>query len=175
MVRLILFGLLFLNLSLVQAKFPYESEQAVLNRVAIETDTTFVGRVLRKKTINDGLVYANGDTLSIGILEVEVLKVYRGDIRKNEKLLVCTWFDGYEYSFGFTSGQESIYFGIKVDNTVLIPSTHDYIRGWEIEKEPLINKALKLKRKRIKDKANLFATYFFSKIIRNACNEPVTW
>jgi hypothetical protein len=176
MTRLILFGLLFLNIYPVQAKHPYESEQEVFNRVAIETDTIFIGRVLRVKTIKDGLVYANGGTLSIGITEEEVLKVYRGKIYKGDKLLVCTWFDGLEYPFGPSIGVESLMFGIKVDNKVLIPSTYGYIRGWGIEKELNIYKALKLKRKKIKGKTNLFATYFSdSKILRNACNEPVNW
>jgi hypothetical protein len=176
MVRLILLGLLFLNWSLVQAKHPYETEQEILNRVAVETDTIFIGRILRVKTVKDGLVYANGDIFSIGITEEEVLKVYRGKIYKGEKVLVCTWFDDLEYPFRPSIGIESLMFGIKVDNKVLIPSTYGYIRGWGIEKEPKIYKALKLKRKKIKDKSDILATYSSgSKVIRNACNEPIVW
>lgn len=90
MVKLILFGLLLVNLILVQARtHPNESEQEVLNRVAVDTDTIFRGRVLREKAIKDGLVFADGDTLSIGIMEVEVQKVYRGQVLKNDKLLLC--------------------------------------------------------------------------------------
>jgi hypothetical protein len=175
MVKQILFWLLFLNLNLVQAKQAYESEQEVFNRVAIETDTVFIGRVLRVKTIKGGLVYANGDTLPIGITEEEVLKVYRGKIAKGDKLLVCTWFNEIEYPFGPSIGNESIIFGIKVDNRVLLPSLYGYTRGVP-EKESSIYKALKLKRKNIKDKTNILATYFSdSKITHNACNEPVTW
>jgi hypothetical protein len=175
MVRLILFGLLFLSLNLVHAKQAYKPEQEILNRVAIETDTVFIGRVLRVKTIKDGLVYANGDTLPIGITEEEVLKVYRGKVAKGDKLLVCTWYDEFEYPFGPSIGNESLIFGIKVDNRVLLPSLYGYIRG--VPKIELrIYKALKLKQKKIKDKTNILATYFFdSKITRNACNEPITW
>ncbi|MBT9096603.1 hypothetical protein KFZ76_02610 [Methylovulum psychrotolerans] len=169
-IKLSLLGLLCLNLPLAQAKHPYESEQEVFNRVAIETDTIFVGRVLKVKAIKDGLVYANGDTLSIGIMEEEVLKVYRGKIHKGDKLLVCTWFDGFEYAFGPSIGNEAIIFGIKVNNKVLIPSLYGYVRG-RPENETTIYKALKLKRKKINAKADVFMTYFEGKIIGNACNE----
>jgi hypothetical protein len=175
MVKLIFFGLLFLNLNLVYAKLANLPEQEVYNRVAIETDTVFIGRVLRVKTINDGLVYANGDTLPIGIMEQEVLKVYRGKISKGDKLLVCTWFDNGDFPFGPSFGTEAIVFGIKVDKKVLLPSILRYFSGVP-KKESIIYKAIKLKQKNIKDKSNVLATYFSkSKATRNACNEPVTW
>ncbi|POZ49556.1 hypothetical protein [Methylovulum psychrotolerans] len=169
-IKLSLLGLLCLNLPLAQAKHPYESEQEVFNRVAIEMDTIFVGRVLKVKTIKDGLVYANGDTLSIGIMEEEVLKVYRGEIHKGDKLFVCTWFDGFEYAFGPSIGNEAIIFGIKINNKVLVPSLYGYFRRVP-ENEATIYKALKLKRKKINAKADVFMTYFEGKIIGNACNE----
>ncbi|ASF47381.1 hypothetical protein CEK71_15650 [Methylovulum psychrotolerans] len=36
------------------------------------------GRVLRKMVVNQGLVYANGNSIPLEIVEVEVLKTYRG-------------------------------------------------------------------------------------------------
>jgi len=175
MVKLILFGLLFINLNLVHAKLADEPDQEVFNRVAIETDTVFIGQALRIKVINDGLVYANGDTLPIVIMEEEVLKVYRGKIAKGDKLLVCTWFNEFEYTFEPAIGNQSIIFGIKVDNRVLLPSLYGYTRGVP-EKESVIYKALKLNRKKNKDIYNILTTYFTdSKIVRNACNESVTW
>jgi hypothetical protein len=175
MVRLILLWLLFLSPNFVQAKHPYESEQAILNRVAIDTDTIFTGRVLRKKEFDNGLVYADGNTWSIGILEVEILKVYRGNIRKNNTQLLCTWFLGGERPFGFSIDQELIFFGLKIDNNrVLIPDTYGYIRGVE-EKESAIYKALKLKKK-IKHKSNPFSEVFSdSEIVKNPCSESIDW
>lgn len=174
MVRLIFLVLFLINFTPAQAKYPKENEQDVFNRAAVRTDTIFIGRVLRVKTIKDGLVYANGDKLSIGITEDEVLKVYRGNIIKGDKILVCTWFDDIEYPFGPSIGTESILFGIKIDNRILIPMTYGYIRSIP-EKETTIFKALKLKKKNI-DKSNIFATYIEErKITRNACNEPITW
>jgi hypothetical protein len=52
---------------------------------------------------------------------------------------------------------------------------YGYMRGVP-EKEFRIYNALKLKRKKIKYNNNVLATYFSdSKIIRNACNDLVTW
>jgi hypothetical protein len=175
MVKLILFGLLFLNLNLVYAKLANLPEQEVYNRVAIETDTVFIGRVLRVKAINDGLVYANGDTLPIGIMEQEVLKVYRGKISKGDKLLVCTWFDNGDFPFGPLIGTEAIVFGIKLDKKILLPRVSRYFSGVP-KNESIIYKALKLKRKHIANGDDVLATYVInSKLTRNACNEPVTW
>jgi len=176
-VKLILFGLLFLNLTLVEAKHIYESDQEMFNRVAVETDTVFIGRVLRVKTIKDGLTYANGDTFSIGIAEEEILKVFRGKINKGDKLSVCTWFDEIEYPFGPTIGKEEINFGIKVDNRIIMPMSYGYIQGIPSNQkdEFRVYEALKLKRKKFKDKTNVLTTYIDGKIVHNACNEPVIW
>lgn len=174
MVKLFLFALLLVNSILVQARtHPNESDQEVLNRVAVDADTIFRGRVLREKAITNGLVFADGDTLSIGIMEVEVLKVYRGHILKNDKLLLCTWFLDYEATFDNSNLHDSIFFGIKVDNSrVLIPDTYGYIRRGE-EKEQNIYKALKLKHKK---HSNPFSEVFSNnKIMRNPCIEPITW
>jgi hypothetical protein len=51
MVKLLLLGVLFLNLNPVYAKLANVPEQEFYNRVAIETDTAFIGRVLRVKII----------------------------------------------------------------------------------------------------------------------------
>jgi hypothetical protein len=175
MVKLLLFGVLFLNLNLCFAKLANVPDQEIYNRVAAETDTAFIGRVLRVKIINDGLVYENGNTLPIGIMEQEVLKVYRGKISKGDKVLVCTWFDHADFPFGPSIGTEGIIFGIKVDNRVLLPAILRYFNGVP-KNESIIYKALKIKQKYIADRVDVLATYFVnSKLTRNACNEPVTW
>jgi hypothetical protein len=175
MVKLLLLGVLFLNLNPVYAKLANVPEQEFYNRVAIETDTAFIGRVIRVKIINDGLVYANGDTLPIGIMEQEVLKVYRGKISKGDKVLVCTWFDHADFPFGPSIGTEGVIFGIKVDDRVLLPAILRYFSGVP-KNESVIYKALKLKQKFIDRRNDVLATYVInSKLTRNACNEPVTW
>jgi len=174
MVKLFLFVLLLVNSMLIQARtHPNESGQEVLNRVAVDADTIFRGRVLREKAIKNGLVFADGDTLSIGIMEVEVLKVYRGNILKNDKLLLCTWFLDYEAAFDNSNLHDSIFFGIKIDNNkVLIPDTYGYIWGAE-ENEQNIYKALKLKHKK---HSNPFSEVFSNtKITSNSCIGPIKW
>jgi hypothetical protein len=175
MVKLIFWGLLLLNLNLVYAKLANLPEQEIYSRLAIETDTVFIGRVLRVKTINDGLVYTNGDTLPIGIMEQEVLKVYRGKISKGDKLLVCTWFDNGYFPFGPLIGTEALVFGVKIDKKVLLPRVSGYFSGVP-KNESIIYKAIRLKRKPIAKGDGVLATYIINnKLTRNACNEPVTW
>lgn len=153
------------------------SEQDLLNRAAKATDTIFVGRVLRKMAIKDGLVYENGDSDSLAILEYEVLKTYRGKENNHKKQIVCTWFYGYgEFYFdpSASPSREFLIFGIQAGSTVQLPDIFWYIRGVP-EDESKIYKALKLKREKIKDKSNILVTFSESKIIRNACNEPIVW
>jgi hypothetical protein len=175
MVKIIFFGLLLFFFGSSIAKQSSESQQEILNRVAKEADTIFVGRVLRKMEINQGLVYANGNTISLGILEMEVLKTYRGKEANDKKQLVCTWFGSGEFTFDPPIGRELLIFGIQVGSIVQIPMIQGYIRGIP-EDESQIFRALRLKQKKIKDKSNIFATFYSdSKVIRNACNEPIVW
>jgi hypothetical protein len=58
---------------------------------------------------------------------------------------------------------------------VLLPAILRYFSGVP-KNESIIYKALKLKRKYIKNRDDVLATYVIkSKLIHNACNEPVTW
>ncbi|MDT4331883.1 hypothetical protein ACQE3E_22000 [Methylomonas sp. MED-D] len=156
------------------SKYPIESFQNVMNRVVTQSDTIFIGKVLNEKTIEKGLVVGLG-TKQIGILEVEVIKKYKGHVVKNEKRLVCTWFDNTEHLFNFKIGQELTFFGIDTGLNIQLPSTYGYIRSSSgIEKE--LSKSLKLRSKPNKDRNMIFEIVDSdSKVTRNACNEPDAW
>jgi hypothetical protein len=166
--------LCFLISSNAHSKYPYESLQHAINRVVKQTDTIFVGRILEKREINRGLVIGRGEKY-IGMLEVEVIKTYRGQVRKNEKRLVCTWFDKTEHEFNFRIGQELIFFGIDTKLNIQLPSTYGYIRdSGSVENE--LSKALKLRSKPIKDRNLIFEIVEpDDNVTRNACNEPDAW
>ncbi|MFZ2451185.1 MAG: hypothetical protein WAW36_11760 [Methylovulum miyakonense] len=176
MAKIISFGLLMFFFSSPMARLRNDvSEQDILNSVAKETDTIFVGRVLRQMEIRDGLVYDSGESMSLAVLELEVLETYRGKQTNDEKQIVCTWFGGYgEYYFDPSAGlgREYLIFGIQVGSIVQLPEIFRYIRGVPKDKSA-IYKALKLKIKKTKDKSNILATFYDSKVIRNACNEPI--
>jgi hypothetical protein len=178
MAKIISFGLLLFFFSSPMARLSNNvSEQDILNSVAEETDTIFVGRVLRQMEIKDGLVYDSGDSMPLAILEVEVLKTYRGKETNDNKQVVCTWFGGnseFYFNPSVGLGREHLFFGILVGSMVQLPSIHLYSIGVP-EDESLIYKALKKKRKKIKDKSNILTTFYDGKVIRNACNEPVVW
>jgi hypothetical protein len=173
--KAIFFAVLCLYLSSVNSRtFPKETEQETLNRVAVDTDTIFKGRILRKTTVHDGIVYADGDSFIVAIMEVEVLKVYRGKIHKNDKQIMCTWtWHSPEVTeIGYSNDQELLFFGIRENpNLILIPDSYGYIMD-SIEKESRLYKALKLKHKIFK---KLFINVSGLKPIRNVCYEPVTW
>ena len=156
------------------SKYPYESLQDVMNRVVTQTDTIFVGKIIEKKEIEQGLIVDKWSKY-IGFLKVEVIKIYRGNVKKNEKRLVCTWFDKTEHEFNFELGQEFTFFGIDTGLNIQLPSTYGYIRrATGIEKE--LSKALKLPRNLIKDRNLLFEIVDKGdNVIRNACNEPDAW
>ena len=63
----------------------------------------------------------NGDRLPIIFMELEVLNAYRGKITIGDKLLVCSWFDYTEFSFDPFVGAESVIFGIRVGDRILLP------------------------------------------------------
>ena len=178
MAKIIFFGLLVFFFSNSMAMPMNEPEQNVLNRYAKKADTIFVGRVLRQMVIKDGLVYEDGDSYSLAVLEYEVLKTYRGKETNDKKQIVCTWFGGYgEFYFDPSAsplGHKELIFGIQTGSIVQLPMIFRYIRGVP-EDESKIYKALKLKREKIKDKSNILTTFSESKVIHNACNEPVIW
>ena len=177
MAKIISFGLLLFFFSSSMAKPNNESEQETLNRLAKETDTIFVGRALKEMVIKDGLVYDNGDSFSLVISELQVLKNYRGKKTIDKKQLICFWYtETGEFAFYPTVmiGRDLLIFGFQVGSTVQLPLNYQYIRGIPKD-ESRIYKALRLKQKNIKDKSNIFSTFYpNNKIIRNACNEPIT-
>ncbi|MCQ8106424.1 hypothetical protein NP590_20160 [Methylomonas sp. SURF-2] len=174
MIKIFLMVLCFLISGNAHSKYPYESLQHAVNRAVKQTDTVFVGRILEKREIDRGLIVGTG-AKHIGMLEVEVIKKYRGRVIENEKRLVCTWFDRTEHDFNFRIGQELIFFGIDTGLNIQLPSTYRYIRASTgIEKE--LSKALKLRSKPIKDWNLIFEIVEASdNVTRNACNEPDAW
>jgi hypothetical protein len=66
-------------------------------------------------------------------------------------------------------------FGIQVGSVIQLPMIYQYRRGIPKNESQIYN-ALRLKRKKIKDKSNIFSTFYpDNKIVRNACNEPIVW
>jgi len=173
--KTILFVILSFYLSLAIARTrPHETEQEVLNRVAVKTDTIFKGRVLRTKTIPNGVVYFDGESSNAAIIEVEILEVYRGKLHQNNKQILCTWsWQRPDPAISFPKGEDQIFFGVTGENgVILIPNLYGYFL-LEVENESRLYKALKLK-------TNIFKDLFSSgnsenKLIRNACYEPVKW
>ena len=177
MVKIIFFGLLLFFFSNSMATITMIPEQNRLNRVAKKTDTIFVGRILRQMVIKDGLVYEDGDSYSLAILEFEVLKTYRGKETNDKKQIVCTWFsDSAEFDFdpSVGLGEEFLIFGIQAGSIVQLPEISSYIRRVPKDKSK-IYRALKLKQKKIKDKNDILTAFSYSKVIRNACNESIVW
>lgn len=175
MIKVFLFVILCLHLSSVSSRtFPNETEQETLNRVAVKTDTIFKGRILRTKTIYDGVVYSDGEKSIAGVLEVEVLKIYRGKLQKNDKRILCIWtWQIPGATINFPVGEEDIFFGVRAKNDViLIPDSYGFSLD-KIEKESRLYKALKLKTDIFKDLFSSRASE--KKLIRNACYEPVKW
>lgn len=166
--------LCFLLSGNVYSKYLYESLQEAINRAVKQSDTVFVGKILEKREIYRGLVVGTG-AKHIGMLEVEIIKKYRGKVTENEKRLVCTWFDRTEHDFNFRIGQELIFFGVDTGLNIQLPSTYGYIRDSNgIEKE--LSKALKLRSRPIKDRNFIFEIVDpGDNVTRNACNEPNAW
>jgi hypothetical protein len=173
-IKILLTVLCFLISGNAHSKHSYESLQHAVNHAVKQTDTVFVGKILEKREIDRGLVIGAG-AKHIGMLEVEVVKKYRGRVIANEKCLVCTWFDRTEHDFNFRIGQELIFFGIDAGLNIQLPSTHGYIRAsTSIEKE--LSKALKLRSKPIKNRNLIFEIVEPSdNVTRNACNESDAW
>ena len=173
MFKVLLTAVLCLYLSSINSRtFPKETEQETLNRVSASTDTIFKGRILRKQIIDEGIVYPDGDNFIAAIIEVEVLKVYRGEIKKNDKQTICTWSSPEATGLGYKIDQELFFFGVRGNNNlVLIPDSYGYIMNG-IEKESRLLTALKLKPNIFK---NLFKTTSGLNPVRNVCYEPITW
>jgi hypothetical protein len=169
-------GVIIFNMMLIfnisHARQPNESEQERLNRIAEKSDTIFTARVLRENRIKEGLIYESGDVFDIVVIEAEVLKVYRGNIEKNEVIKICTWYGiNPEYEYDTLVDSKLLILGIMVDNVVFLPGLYGHISGIP-DNELKISRALKLKRKNI-DKANVFGLPFdsHSKIKYNLCLE----
>ncbi|WP_157198249.1 hypothetical protein [Methylomonas sp. DH-1] len=173
--KTILFVILSSYLSVAIARTrPHETEQEVLNRVAVKTDTIFKGRVLRTKTIPNGIVYSDGDNSNAAVIEVEILEVYRGNLHQNNKQVLCTWTSQRpDPAISFPKGEDQMFFGVMGESgVILIPNLYGYFL-LEVENESRLYKALKLKTEISKD---LFLSENpENKLIRNACYEPIKW
>jgi predicted thioredoxin/glutaredoxin len=179
MIKIVVFVTLFcfILVSAQANKRPMLTEQEALKEMAIEANTIFKGRVLKHVVISNGLVFEDGETLDMAVIEFEVLKSYRGETHKHDRQLVCSWLmrgvdNYYGQEIGYSIGQELTVFGLRVDdNHVLETSAHGSITV--IDKESMLYKVLKFKHKKI---TNPFAWVWpDSKIKRNACIEPVSW
>lgn len=148
--------------------------QQLIDRAAMNTNTIFIGKVLEKKEIDNGFILDTGH-LPVGILKVEVLKVYRGQIKEAEQRFVCTWFDRTEHVFTFEIGREFTFFGVETDASIQLPSTLGFVfASTGLEKE--FSKALELPVNTRKDKELIFEIVEPSDVVsRNACNEQDFW
>lgn len=171
----ILVGLIFFLMSLnAYSKHPYYSMQQLINRVVENSNTVFIGKIIDKKEINDGLILDNYK-VPIGFLKIEVLRVFKGKIKKNQQSLICTWFDRKEHEFNFSTEKELIFFGVDNGLYILLPSTFGYVFD-PVKIDNELTKALKLRSKPIKDPNLIFEIVDSSDhVTRNACNEPDPW
>jgi hypothetical protein len=157
----------------------YERFLSVVGSIVAESNTIFFAKTDGHKKIDKGFITSSGESLSVVILKVEVVKVLRGSIKPGEKHLVCTWFypGDPEFDFHYSgNGHEITVLGTQTPFTIQLPQLHYYfIGGFSYETE--IKKALKLPTKFIKDKSRVFKTFSKTddKVIRNACSEPITW
>lgn len=172
--KIIIALFLFLLSTIVFSKPIYESTQNLMNDAAVKTDTIFKGRVIKKKKIEDGLVLTDS-FLNIGILKVEILKVYRGKNKKNKQRFVCTWFDGKEHTFDFVIGKEFTFFGVDTELNIQLPGIYGFVFSSTVTNNEL-SKALKFKNKPITDRSTIFELFEPSdQILKNACNDPNAW
>lgn len=157
----------------------YERFLSVVGSIVPESDTIFFAKTDGYKKIDNGFITSSGESLSVVILQVEVVKVFRGNIKPGEKHLICTWFYPGDPEFDFYyngDGDEITVLGTQTPFTIQLPQLHYYfIGGFSYESE--IKKWLNLPKKVIKDKSRVFKTFSKAddKIIRNACNEPDAW
>lgn len=153
---------------------------AVVESVSVpESDTIFFAKTDGYKKIDNGFITSSGESLSVVILQVEVVKVFRGNIKPGEKHLICTWFYPGDPEFDFYysgDGDEITVLGTQTPFTIQLPKLIDYFIG-SFSYESVIRKGLKLPTKFIKDKSRVFKTFSKTddKIIRNACSEPIAW
>ena len=149
--------------------------QDSLNGAAVDTTTIFIGRVLEERTI-EGRVIGIRSGRSIGIVKVEILKVYRGKLVKGEQRLVCSWFNGMENPFGFDDGRKLLFFGIDTGVTIQLPMFYGYVfRSTDAGKA--LARALKLPFRVTKD-PDLIQRLPSGDVLdikSNACNEADVW
>lgn len=150
---------------------------AVVESISVpESDTIFFAKTDGYKKIDNGFITSSGESLSVVIIQVEVVKVFRGNIKPGEKHLICTWFYPGDPEFDFYyngDGDEITVLGTKTPFTIQLPKLLNYFIG-SFSYEAVIRKGLKLPKKFIKDKSRVFKTFSKTddKIIRNVCNEP---
>ena len=149
--------------------------QDSLNWAAKCSNTIFIGRVLEERTI-EGRVIGIRSGRSIGIVKVEILKVYRGKLVKGEQRLVCSWFDEIENTFGFDDGREALFFGVDTGVTIQLPTFFGYVRSSTGNKKELA-RALKLPSLVTKDPDLIprLPSGIILDLDRNACNEADVW
>lgn len=151
-----------------------QSVQQKVNSATLNSDTIFVGKVIEKQVIENGLIIG-ASKKPIGIIKAEVIKKYRGSVYKRQQVFLCTWFDGIENGFNFPIGYDYTFFGINTGNNIQMPMVNGFnFTATGIDSQ--ISKALKLINKRIKSQKPIFEIVGSEEVVtRNACNEPDFW
>lgn len=173
--KLLITGILFLiSINAYSKAVMNQTVQHKINNATLNSDTIFIGKVLEKQVIDDGLI-VGASKKPIGIIKAEVTKTYRGNINTNQLVFLCTWFDGIENGFNFPVGHKYTFFGITTGYNIQMPMVNGFnFSATGIDTE--ISKALKLKGKRTKDRTPIFEIVDSEDAVtRNACNEPNFW
>lgn len=144
----------------VFAKFPLESTDKLVKRVISHSDIVFIGKVLGNKTIQNGLILNDkySSAYNVGIWEVEVSKVYRGNVHVGDKRYICSWTNKTEYDISLENNKEYVFSGVVTGKYIQLPGLHGRILpATGLEKE--IAQGLKLPIVVKHDKKDINALY----------------
>ena len=125
----ILIVLLILFSTNVFSKFLLEPTDKLVKRVVSQSDTVFVGKVLGKKIIKNGLILNDkfSSVFDVGVWEVEVRKVFRGEFHVGDKRLICSWINATEYNISLEKGVEYVFAGVETGKYIQLPGLHGRI------------------------------------------------
>lgn len=169
LIRMFSFILIWMLSARAFSKYPYESTQQLVNRVAATSDTILTGEILYKREIERGLV-VNSRPIRVGLMKVKIIKLYRGKLKNKEKIFICTWIDNMEHNFNYDVGKEFIFFGIKKQFSVQLPTTYGHIMDPDLVKEKIYT-ALKINKRAINTEPIFNIVNSDDYVSRNACNE----
>jgi hypothetical protein len=163
---LVLIAILFIGFDAYATRKAFIPIEEQIKNLVEGADTIFVGKVLGKKIIKDGLIteeivelttIENGvekgknkelerEVYDVGIWSMEVKKVYRGNLKVGDTQTVCSMIIYPDHRYSITEmiykkdGQEVTIFGNKEGKHVYFPLildlAHDQIIINEIKKTP---------------------------------------